>query len=161
MTEYERSRTMPAQPEHVFEQAANIDQMDTWLPEELHVDAGDLPAVTVHEDYSHLVFVCGPLHGPQIEELHRRFAHCVRIAVGTSVVDAESPAVTGFHRVLARDAPGAEPTPDLAARPARPARRRGHPHPRPAGVRSTPAARAGRRDGDPLAVRPGLRAPGA
>jgi hypothetical protein len=50
MTEYERSRTMPAQPEHVFEQAANVDQMDTWLPEELHVDAGDLPAVTVHED---------------------------------------------------------------------------------------------------------------
>ncbi|MFJ8941974.1 polysaccharide pyruvyl transferase family protein [Streptomyces sp. NPDC102395] len=67
------------------------------------------------EDYSHLVFVCGPLHGPQIEELHRRFAHCVRIAVGTSVVDPGSPAVTGFHRVLARDAPGTEPTPDLAA----------------------------------------------
>ncbi|WP_371674038.1 polysaccharide pyruvyl transferase family protein [Streptomyces sp. NBC_00289] len=75
-------------------------------------------------DYSHLVFVCGPLHGPQIEELHRRFAHCVRIAVGTSVVDPGSPAVTGFHRVLARDAPDREPTPDLAARatalPARP-----------------------------------------
>lgn len=73
-------------------------------------------------EYSHLVFVCGPLHGPQIEELHRRFSHCVRIAVGTSVVDADSPAVTGFHRVLARDAPGAEPRPDLAARaPALPA----------------------------------------
>ncbi|MFF7971071.1 polysaccharide pyruvyl transferase family protein [Streptomyces sp. NPDC007905] len=66
-------------------------------------------------DYSHLVFVCGPLHGPQIEELHRRFAHCVRIAVGTSVIDAGSPAVAGFHRVLARDAPDTEPTPDLAA----------------------------------------------
>lgn len=75
------------------------------------------------EEYSHLVFVCGPLHGPQIEELHRRFSHCVRIAVGTSVVDAGSPAVTGFHQVLARDAPGAEPRPDLAARaPAPPAR---------------------------------------
>ncbi|MFV0132934.1 polysaccharide pyruvyl transferase family protein [Streptomyces sp. HMX87] len=75
-------------------------------------------------EYSHLVFVCGPVHGPQLEELHRRFAHCVRIAVGTSVVDPASAAVTGFHRVLARDAPGAEPTPDLAARapelPARP-----------------------------------------
>ncbi|MEV5322453.1 polysaccharide pyruvyl transferase family protein [Streptomyces sp. NPDC052687] len=72
--------------------------------------------------YSHLVFVCGPLHGPQIEDLHRRFAHCVRIAVGTSVVDPGSPAVTGFHRVLARDAPDAAPTPDLAARaPAAPA----------------------------------------
>ncbi|MFI6104692.1 SRPBCC family protein [Streptomyces sp. NPDC051310] len=51
MTEYERSRTMPGLPEHVFDQAANIDQLDSWLPEELHVHAaGDLPAVTVHED---------------------------------------------------------------------------------------------------------------
>ncbi|MFD7134677.1 polysaccharide pyruvyl transferase family protein [Streptomyces sp. NPDC059894] len=75
------------------------------------------------EEYSHLVFVCGPLHGPQIEELHRRFAHCARIAVGVSVVDPEGPAVTGFHRVLARDGGGPEPTRDLAARaPALPAR---------------------------------------
>ncbi|MFF3500866.1 polysaccharide pyruvyl transferase family protein [Streptomyces sp. NPDC003247] len=75
------------------------------------------------EDYSHLVFVCGPLHGPQIEELHRRFAHCARIAVGVSVVDADGPAVTGFHRVLARDGDGPDPTCDLAARaPALPAR---------------------------------------
>ncbi|WP_345593233.1 polysaccharide pyruvyl transferase family protein [Streptomyces marokkonensis] len=73
--------------------------------------------------YSRLVFVCGPAHGPQVEELHRRFAHCVRVAVGVSVVDPGSPAVTGFHRVLARDAAGAVPTPDLAARaPALPAR---------------------------------------
>jgi hypothetical protein len=50
MTEYERSRTMPAQPEHVFDQAANIGQLDSWLPEALHVEAGELPAVTVHED---------------------------------------------------------------------------------------------------------------
>ncbi|GAB2878966.1 SRPBCC family protein [Streptomyces deserti] len=50
MTEYERSRTMPAQPEHVFDQAANVDQLDAWLPEALHVDAGEPPAVTVHED---------------------------------------------------------------------------------------------------------------
>ncbi|MFC4466731.1 SRPBCC family protein [Streptomyces xiangluensis] len=50
MTEYERSRTMPAQPEHVFDQAANVDQLETWLPEALHVNTGDLPAVTVHED---------------------------------------------------------------------------------------------------------------
>ncbi|MEU5523378.1 SRPBCC family protein [Streptomyces sp. NPDC093250] len=48
MTEYERSRTMPAQPEHVFDQAANIDQMADWLPEELHVRADELPAVIVH-----------------------------------------------------------------------------------------------------------------
>ncbi|MFG3545825.1 polysaccharide pyruvyl transferase family protein [Streptomyces sp. NPDC047725] len=73
--------------------------------------------------YSHLVFVCGPAHGPQVEELHRRFAHCVRIAVGVSVVDAGSPAATGFDRVLARDAAGAAPSLDLAARaPALPAR---------------------------------------
>ncbi len=73
--------------------------------------------------YSRLVFVCGPAHGPQVEELHRRFAHCVRIAVGVSVVDPASPAVTGFHDVLARDAAGAAPTLDLAARaPALPAR---------------------------------------
>lgn len=50
MTEYERSRTMPAQPEHVFDQAANVDQMESWLPDALHVNVGDLPAVTVHED---------------------------------------------------------------------------------------------------------------
>ncbi|MET9773700.1 polysaccharide pyruvyl transferase family protein [Streptomyces sp. NPDC006367] len=73
--------------------------------------------------YSHLVFVCGPVHGPQVEELHRRFAHCVRIAVGVSVVDPASPAVTGFDRVLARDAAGSAPALDLAARaPALPAR---------------------------------------
>ncbi|WP_445281544.1 SRPBCC family protein [Streptomyces sp. DSM 118148] len=52
MSEYERSRTMPAQPEHVFDQAANVGQLDAWLPRELHVhvDVEDLPAVTVHED---------------------------------------------------------------------------------------------------------------
>ncbi|MER5860987.1 SRPBCC family protein [Streptomyces sp. NPDC059688] len=52
MAEYERSRTMPAQPEHVFDQAANTAQLDAWLPEALHVDAADPPAVTVHEDRS-------------------------------------------------------------------------------------------------------------
>ncbi|MFC7818263.1 MULTISPECIES: polysaccharide pyruvyl transferase family protein [unclassified Streptomyces] len=73
--------------------------------------------------YSRLVFVCGPAHGAQVEELHRRFAHCLRIAVGVSVVDPGSPAVTGFHRVLARDAAGTAATLDLAARaPALPAR---------------------------------------
>ncbi|WP_432169845.1 SRPBCC family protein [Streptomyces sp. 1222.5] len=52
MAEYERSRTMPAQPEHVFDQAANTSQLDAWLPDALHVDAVDPPAVTVHEDRS-------------------------------------------------------------------------------------------------------------
>ncbi|MGX1273201.1 SRPBCC family protein [Streptomyces phaeoluteigriseus] len=50
MTEYERSRTMPAPPDRVFDRAADIGRMDDWLPDALHVDAGDLPAVTVHED---------------------------------------------------------------------------------------------------------------
>ncbi|WP_086694968.1 polysaccharide pyruvyl transferase family protein [Streptomyces recifensis] len=76
------------------------------------------------EDYSHLLFVCGPAHGPQVEDLHRRYRDCVRIAVGNSVLDAAEPAVRGFHHVLARDAPDTVPTLDLAARapvpPARP-----------------------------------------
>lgn len=50
MTEYERSRAMPALPEHVFDQAANFDRLESWLPGELHVQTEDPPAVTVHED---------------------------------------------------------------------------------------------------------------
>ncbi|MER6984043.1 SRPBCC family protein [Streptomyces carpinensis] len=50
MSEYERSRTMPAQPEQVFDQAANVGQLDAWLPDALHVHAEEPPAVTVHED---------------------------------------------------------------------------------------------------------------
>jgi hypothetical protein len=81
-----------------------------FRPDALHLDDAE-PA-----DYTHLVFVCGPLHGPQIEALHERYADCYRIAVGTSVIDPGSAAVRGFHRVLPRD--GAEPRPgilDLAA----------------------------------------------
>ncbi|MFH9659529.1 SRPBCC family protein [Streptomyces sp. NPDC017248] len=52
MAEYERVRTMPAQPEHVFDQAANVAQLDAWLPDALHVAVQDPPAVTVHEDHS-------------------------------------------------------------------------------------------------------------
>lgn len=100
---------------------AGLDHDVAWSPgfrpDALHLDAA------AHEPYKWLVFVCGPLHGPQIEELHRRFAHCVRIAVGTSVVDPDSPAVTGFDHVIARDAPAAEPVLDLSAHaPAPPAR---------------------------------------
>ncbi|MGW1542665.1 SRPBCC family protein [Streptomyces sp. NPDC002309] len=50
MTEYERSRTMAAQPEQVFDEAADVGRLDSWMPQELHVAAVDLPAVTVHED---------------------------------------------------------------------------------------------------------------
>jgi hypothetical protein len=65
--------------------------------------------------YTHLVFVCGPVHGPQVAQLHRTFAHCRRIAVGVSVIDPDDPAVTGFDTVLARDRAGAPPRPDLSA----------------------------------------------
>ncbi|MEZ3180701.1 SRPBCC family protein [Streptomyces pimonensis] len=52
MTEYERSHTMPASPEQVFDRAADVDRMGDWLPEALHVHAEELPTVTVHEDRS-------------------------------------------------------------------------------------------------------------
>ncbi|MEW2354991.1 polysaccharide pyruvyl transferase family protein [Spirillospora sp. NPDC029432] len=65
--------------------------------------------------YTHLVFACGPAHGDQVESLHRRYARCRRIAVGVSVIDPDSAAVTGFDVVLPRDAPGAEPRRDLSA----------------------------------------------
>ncbi|MFG2089639.1 MULTISPECIES: polysaccharide pyruvyl transferase family protein [unclassified Spirillospora] len=70
--------------------------------------------------YTHLVFACGPLHGRQIEELHRRYESCTRVAVGVSVIDPDDPAVTGFDAVLARDTPSAAPRRDLAALPATP-----------------------------------------
>ncbi|MEV5711833.1 polysaccharide pyruvyl transferase family protein [Actinoallomurus sp. NPDC052274] len=66
--------------------------------------------------YTHLVFVCGPIHGDQVRGLHERYAGCHRIAVGVSVIDPADPAVTGFHRVLARDGLG-EPCRDLAGLP--------------------------------------------
>ncbi|NJQ05581.1 polysaccharide pyruvyl transferase family protein [Streptomyces lonarensis] len=66
-------------------------------------------------DYEHLLFVCGPVHGRQVAELHQQFAHCRRTAVGVSVVDRSDPAVRGFHRVVARDGFGGVPLPDLAA----------------------------------------------
>ncbi|MDG9701275.1 polysaccharide pyruvyl transferase family protein [Streptomyces sp. DH37] len=65
--------------------------------------------------YTHVVFVCGPLHGPQVARLHERYADCVRVAVGVSVIDPGDPAVRGFHHVLPRDADGVRPTADLAA----------------------------------------------
>lgn len=56
--------------------------------------------------YDALVFACGPLHGEQVVDLHRRFAGCRRVAVGVSVIDPDDPAVTGFDAVLPRDGPG-------------------------------------------------------
>ncbi len=67
--------------------------------------------------YTHLVFACGPLHGPQVTGLHERYAHCRRIAVGVSVIDPADPAAAGFHVILARDGDGAAPQADLALHP--------------------------------------------
>ncbi|MCG7529184.1 hypothetical protein MHW47_32750, partial [Streptomyces sp. OfavH-34-F] len=44
------------------------------------------------ERYEHLLFVCGPVHGPQLTRLHERYARCRRTAVGVSVVDGDDPA---------------------------------------------------------------------
>ncbi|MGW2647373.1 SRPBCC family protein [Streptomyces sp. NPDC001393] len=52
MTEYQWSRAMPAQPEQVFDQAANMGRLDAWLPNALHVEVEEPPSVTVHEDRS-------------------------------------------------------------------------------------------------------------
>ncbi|EHR60235.1 polysaccharide pyruvyl transferase family protein [Saccharomonospora cyanea] len=76
-------------------------------PGALHLDDAD------PERYTHLVFVCGPAHGEQVEWLHRRYAVCRRIAVGVSVIDPRNPAAAGFHRILARDGLG-EAQPDLS-----------------------------------------------
>jgi hypothetical protein len=67
------------------------------------------------ETYSHVIFVCGPVHGPQLRHLHQRYASCRRIAVGVSVIDPHDPAAAGFDVILARDAPGTSPRHDLAA----------------------------------------------
>jgi len=64
--------------------------------------------------YSHLVFVCGPVHGAQVAGLHQRFAACVRIAVGVSVVDPADPAAAGFDMILARDGAATPPVRDLS-----------------------------------------------
>ena len=65
--------------------------------------------------YDRLLFVCGPAHGHQLVRLHRRFAGCRRFALGVSVIDPADPAVTGFHRVVARDGTAAAPLLDLSA----------------------------------------------
>ncbi|MER5422781.1 SRPBCC family protein [Streptosporangium roseum] len=50
MSEHERSHTMPAPPQTVFDQAGDLDGLDHWLPQDLHVRPEILPDVTVHED---------------------------------------------------------------------------------------------------------------
>ncbi|WP_323369303.1 polysaccharide pyruvyl transferase family protein [Streptomyces alkaliterrae] len=98
---------------------AGLPHETAWSP---GLAAGGRPALeeVPAEEFGRLVFLCGPAHGEQVAALHTRFAHCLRIAVGVSVVDPDADAVRGFHHVLARDAAGLPPEPDLslAARPA-------------------------------------------
>jgi hypothetical protein len=63
-------------------------------------------------DYTHLVFVSGPLMDmPLLRELTAAFAHARRCAVNVSVVPDDARPL--FHQVWARDAPGTA-RPDLA-----------------------------------------------
>lgn len=91
--------------------SAGIPHDSAWSPafrpDALHLDDAD------SHRYSHLVFVCGPVHGEQVRRLHERYATCRRIAVGVSVLDPEDTSVTGFHCVLPRDDPNTA-RPDLA-----------------------------------------------
>jgi hypothetical protein len=110
-------------------QQASVPHETAWSrvfrPDALHLDAAN-PA-----DYTHLVFVCGPVHstpgrpgGPApLLDLHRRFSRCRRIAIGVSVPDPADPAVTGFDVLLRRDGAGlAGAAPDLSLCTPAPAR---------------------------------------
>ncbi|MDP8970160.1 MAG: polysaccharide pyruvyl transferase family protein [Actinomycetota bacterium] len=63
------------------------------------------------QDYSHLLFVCGPAHGPQVDRLLRRFSHCRRIGLNVSMIDPGSGAAQ-FDLLLERDSE-ARVRPDL------------------------------------------------
>lgn len=71
--------------------------------------------------YTHLLFVCGPAAGWQVEDLLARFPHSTKVAVGVSEVDTTPP---GFDVLITRDGPtGDRPDLSLAAGiPALPAR---------------------------------------
>lgn len=66
-------------------------------------------------DYSDVVFVCGPLHGEQLDALVDRFRGCRRTAVDVSLTPGAPP---DFDVVFERDGGGA-PRPDLAIASAR------------------------------------------
>jgi Polysaccharide pyruvyl transferase len=67
------------------------------------------------EDYTHLVFTCGPVHGALVAGLHERYRACYRLAVGVSVIDPTEPAAAGFHAIYPRDAADGAAQIDLAA----------------------------------------------
>lgn len=60
--------------------------------------------------YTHLLFVCGPAAGWQVEDLLARFPHTRKVAVGVSEVDTTP---TGFDVLLTRDGPAGD-RPDLS-----------------------------------------------
>lgn len=64
--------------------------------------------------YSHVVFVCGPLHGQPIQELREQFAHCRFLAVDVTVFP-DDPLTGAFDAIVARDGFGVQPQRDLAA----------------------------------------------
>ena len=71
---------------------------------------GELAPEQVDPDaYTHVLFVCGPTASDRVGRLLAPFAHCRRIAIGTS--QAGAPAL--FDAVLARDGDG-PPRPDLS-----------------------------------------------
>ena len=94
---------------------AGVDVDIAWSPR-LRADGLSLEQADP-DTYTHLLFVCGPAHGRQVRQLHTRFLHCRRLAVGVSIAVADDPAVTGFHQIIARDRDGARPHRDLAAIP--------------------------------------------
>ncbi|GAB2625832.1 SRPBCC family protein [Streptomyces capparidis] len=47
MSEYETTRTFPALPEIVFDEASDLNSLNRWLPGEVHVDPEEPPAATV------------------------------------------------------------------------------------------------------------------
>jgi hypothetical protein len=92
--------------------AAGIPWKSAWSP---GFRTGELTLADADPaEFTHVVFACGPAHGPQVRWLHEKFARCRRIAVGVSVVDDQDTAVTGFQHVLPRDDP-ASSTVDIAA----------------------------------------------
>ncbi|MFI1968495.1 hypothetical protein BLA24_05435 [Streptomyces cinnamoneus] len=96
MSEYESSRTMPALPEHVFDQVNSVERLSGWLPEDLHVRAEELPAVTVHEDRT----------GEDEPGLFRAQADQMRVEWGTR----ESGNYAGWLQVAGMDGGASEVT---------------------------------------------------
>ena len=63
-------------------------------------------------EFTHLFFVCGPAAGWQVEGLLERFSHCVKVAVGVSVLDGTP---TDFDVIVSRDGIGRRPDLSLLA----------------------------------------------